>query len=221
MEKLLKKPLLKFIDTFIHLRLKFFPSFYIKSEQFFLERKIEAMHNISGYAAFSELLRSFIPRGVKTLDLGCNKGLETSIIAKTNPVMGVDLYRSFIRAARKRGINASVMDFHSLSFFEEFDCIYSNNTLEHSKFPDKVIKGVFRALKPGGIFIVGMPLDGNNPKIKDPAHFFRATEKDVVDLLKNNGFYVKHKEVVDTKQKWQWEIPPANNQMIIVVAKKT
>lgn len=220
MTRFIKKIFGALVNTLIGIRIRFFPFLWLKAEQYLHERKIEIMHNHAGYAAFSELLRSFIPRGVKTLDLGCNKGLETSIIAKTNPVMGVDLYSSFIRAARKRGINAQVMDFHNLSFFEEFDCVYSNNTLEHSKFPDKVIKGVFRALRSGGIFLVGMPLDGNNPKIKDAAHFFRATKEDVINLLKNSHFIIKHVEIINTKEKYDWEIPPANNEVIVIKAQK-
>jgi len=186
-----------------------------------LERKIEAMHNISGYAAFSELLRSFLSRDAKTLDLGCNRGLETSIIAKTNPVVGVDLYSSFVRVARKRGVDARVMDFHNLRFFEEFDCVYSNNSLEHAKFPEKVISGAWRALRPNGIFIIGMPLDGNNPSIKDPAHFFRAKKEDVLHLLENANFSAVENKIIDTKESWGWDIPPALNKMLIIVAKKS
>jgi len=215
-----KKLASKLLSIFFNLRLFLAPNVFLKTEQYFYERKIENMQKSSGYADFSKLLRSFIPPSVKVLDSGCNKGFETIIISKTNDVVGADLYSSFIRIAKKRGVEAYVMDFHNLSFFKEFDCVYSNNILEHAQFPEKVVRGVNQSLKKGGLFIIGMPLDGYNLKIKDPAHFFRATEKNVIDLLKNEGFYINYKVIIDTKQKWQWKIPSANNKLLVCVAKK-
>lgn len=210
----------RLLNYLARIRVTIAPNFYIRGEQFFHEMVIERMQGHPGYAAFSAMLRSYIPIGVKTLDLGCNKGLETKIIAKTNPVLGIDAYENFVQAARERGVEARVMDFHQLEFSEEFDCVYSNNSLEHAQYPPKVVHGVYRALKPGGIFIVGMPLDGNNPSTKDPAHFFRATEKEVISLLTSNGFRIMHKATIDTEKRWAWAIPPANNQMFICVARK-
>lgn len=220
MIKLVKKFIAKLLFVFSRIRAKLFPNFFIKTEQFWNERGIEGMHQHNGYNAFSSILRSYIPSGARVLDLGCNKGLETAIIAKTNNVFGIDVYGTFVRMAQKRGIKAKVMNFYNIKFFEEFDCVYSNNSLEHAKFPEKVICGVWRALKPNGIFIIGMPLDGNNLSIKDPAHFFRAKEEDVLHLLENANFSVVENEVIDTKERWDWEILPSLNKMIIVVAKK-
>lgn len=220
MIKILKKIVTKLFNIFFRLRLILAPKFFLKIEQYFHERKIENMHEYPVYAEFSKILRSFIPSKVKVLDLGCNKGLETMIIQKTNPIIGVDLFSSFVRVARKRGVEAYVMDFHQLKFFEEFDCVYANNILEHAKFPDKVIQGVYRALKKGGLFIIGIPLDGYNLKIKDPAHFFRATEEEIFLLLEKSGFNIVEKQVINTKEKWNWEIPPSNNKFLICVAKK-
>jgi SAM-dependent methyltransferase len=196
------------------------PNFFLKIEQYLHERKIEKMHEYPAYAKLSKILRSYIPPKVRVLDLGCNKGLETMVISKTNSVVGIDFFSSFVRIARKRGVEAYVMDFHQLKFFEEFDCVYANNVLEHARFPEKVIKKVHQALKKGGLFIIGMPLDGYNLRVKDPAHFFRATEKDVFRLLEKEGFNIFRKEVIDTKKRWNWEIPPSNNKFLICVAEK-
>ena len=204
----------------VNIRIKLFPSLKLSAEQFFFERDIDIMHSNNGYSLFSERLRSYIPTNSRVLDLGCNRGLETSIIAKTNEVVGIDLYKTFVRSAIKKGINAIVMNFDDLTFKEEFDCVYSNNTLEHTTHPEKVVSGVYRALKPGGVFIIGMPLDGNNPNIKDPAHFFRAKKDDVVSLLQNNNFDIQTLEIINTKNKWNWSNPPANDEMIIAISKK-
>jgi len=220
MLRFLKKTISNLIDSLIRLRKKLLPGRFFKLEQFFLERKIENMHTLSHYAEFSKLLRSNIPSGARVLDVGCNQGLETAIIGKTNPVVGIDLYKKFIKSARRRGIDAMVMDFHKMTFNQEFDCAYSNNTLEHSPEPDKFVDGVYRALKPGGLFVVGLPLDGYNPQVRDPAHFFRAKAGDVLALLKKHGFQISKSEILDTKERWNWEILPAQNKVLICLAKK-
>jgi len=186
--------------------------------QHFHEENIELMHSHPGYSKFSELLRSYIPKDAKVLDLGCNKGLETAIIAKTNEVVGIDFFADFIKIAKeKRRVEALKMDFHNMTFHEEFDCVYSNNSMEHSRFPEKVVAGVSRALRKNGIFIIGMPTDGNNPSVKDPAHHFRATKEQVIKLLKDK-FKILEAYEKDTKEKWNWEIQPSKNKMLVVVA---
>lgn len=221
MIKLIKKFVAHILHYISCVRVTIAPNLFLKAEQFWHEIGIEEMHKHPGYAAFSAMLRAYIPPGARVLDLGCNKGLETKIISRTNSVVGIDVYLFFIKIEKKRGVDARVMDFHNLKFSEEFDCVYSNSSLEHAKYPEKVIKGVYKALKLGGIFIIGMPLDGYNLRIKDPAHFFRAKEDDVVLLLERNKFRIVHKEVIDTKQKWNWEIPPSLNKMLLCVAKKS
>ena len=215
-----KKGISRLLNILFRLRLSLAPNLYLKIEQYLHERKIEAMHKHFFYAEISKLLRSFIPPEVKVLDLGCNKGLETVIISKTNPVVGIDLYSSFVKIAKKRGVKAYVMDFHNLKFSEEFGCVYANNSLEHARFSEKVVRGVYRALKKRGLFIIGVPLDGYNLKIKDPAHFFRPTEKNILQLLKKTGFDILEKQTIDTKKRWNHEIPPSNNKFLVCVAKK-
>lgn len=117
------------------------------------------MHQHHGYSEFSKLLRSYIPKNALVLDLGCNKGFETAIIAQTNKVVGVELFKDFVNVAKKeRKLDVKQMDFHNLIFHNEFDCVYSNNTLEHSRYPDKVIKGVACALKKMDCLLLGCPL---------------------------------------------------------------
>jgi SAM-dependent methyltransferase len=199
-------------------RTRFFPNWWTKLEQYANEMGIERMQAHYGYSEFSKMLRSKIPAGAKVLDLGCQKGTETEMISKTNEVEGVDLFPSFVRRLEARGIKGHVQDFHHLRFVNEFDCVYSNNSLEHSTHPDKVLAGVHSALRPGGTFVCGMPLDGNDLNTKDPAHFYRATKDDVVSLFK--GFFPEVSyEVINTRERWNWPNPPARDEMIILVAK--
>ncbi|MCL5006520.1 MAG: class I SAM-dependent methyltransferase, partial [Patescibacteria group bacterium] len=103
---ILKDKVATLLEVISGARVRVAPSFFAKPEQWFWERKIEVMHNHPGYAQFSAVLRDHIPDGIRVLDVGCNRGLETAIIAKTNSVVGVDLYANFVKAANRRGIDA-------------------------------------------------------------------------------------------------------------------
>jgi SAM-dependent methyltransferase len=69
-------------------------------------------------------------------------------------VVGVDASAEQIAAARRRGLDARVVDGQDLDFREEFDAVFSNAALHWMREdPDAVIDGVWRALKPGGRFV--------------------------------------------------------------------
>jgi SAM-dependent methyltransferase len=76
-------------------------------------------------------------------------------------VVGVDASPSQVEAARARGIDARVIDGEALAFEGEFDAVFSNAALHWMKRPDRVLSGVFRALRPGGRFVGEMGAAGN------------------------------------------------------------
>jgi len=96
--------------------------------------------------------------GERILDLGCGDGVLTEKIgAAGTAVLGVDAAPDMVEAAKKRGIDARVMDGEALRFDREFDAVFSNAALHWMKSdPDAVIAGVARALKPGGRFVAEM-----------------------------------------------------------------
>jgi trans-aconitate methyltransferase len=93
--------------------------------------------------------------GEDILDLGCGDGVLTEQIASAGAkVLGVDASAEMIAAAKQRGLDAHVMDGLNLNFDSRFDAVFSNAALHWMKSdPDKVIAGVWRALKPGGRFV--------------------------------------------------------------------
>jgi SAM-dependent methyltransferase len=93
--------------------------------------------------------------GERILDLGCGDGILTEKLAALGArVIGVDSAPDMIAAARRRGIDARVMDARSLTFENEFDAVFSNAVLHWVKDnPDLPIGGAFRALVPGGRFV--------------------------------------------------------------------
>ena len=92
--------------------------------------------------------------GERVLDLGCGDGVLTRKLVDLGcDVVGVDASAEMIGAAKALGLHARVMDGHALQFNGEFDAVFSNAALHWLKEPDKVVDGVWRALKPGGRFV--------------------------------------------------------------------
>jgi len=98
------------------------------------------------------------------LDLGCGTGYLTHKIATSGAeVLGIDSAASMISQAREnyRSLNFEVADATNLQFTEQFDAVFSNAVLHWIKEPEKVIAGIWRALKPGGRFVAEFGGKGN------------------------------------------------------------
>ena len=92
--------------------------------------------------------------GERILDLGCGDGaLSLKLVELGCKVVGVDSSAEMIRAAHSLGLDAHVVDGQSLPYDNEFDAVFSNAALHWMKEPEKVIAGVWRALRPGGRFV--------------------------------------------------------------------
>ncbi len=101
-------------------------------------------------------------RGERILDLGCGDGALTEKLAATGAiVVGVDASGEMVAAARARGLDARVMDGQALEFDHEFDAVLSNAAIHWMRRADAVVKGVRRALKPGGRFVAEFGAAGN------------------------------------------------------------
>jgi SAM-dependent methyltransferase len=100
--------------------------------------------------------------GERILDLGCGDGALTERIADAGArVVGVDASADQIAASCARGLDAHVVDGHSLGFEAEFDAILTNAALHWMTRPDLVAAGMHRALVPGGRVVGEMGGRGN------------------------------------------------------------
>jgi trans-aconitate methyltransferase len=66
-----------------------------------------------------------------------------------------------LKAARERQLEVTFMDGQALDFESEFDAVFSNAALHWMTKADKVIDGVFRALRNGGRFVAEFGGHGN------------------------------------------------------------
>jgi len=101
--------------------------------------------------------------GMRVLDLGCGDGLLTQQIADAGAdVVGVDCDPAFVAAAKDRNLTVHICDGHHLDFSEEFDRVFSNAALHWMVAdPVAVLRGVYRALRPGGLFVAEFGGKGN------------------------------------------------------------
>ena len=92
--------------------------------------------------------------GERILDVGCGDGALSEKIREAGAtVVGVDGSPDMVEAARRRGVDARLIDACELTFQSEFDAAFSNAALHWMKRdPDAVLKAVKRSLRPGGRF---------------------------------------------------------------------
>jgi len=97
--------------------------------------------------------------GLSTLDLGCNNGWGTHLLAGTaKEVIGLDV--SHVADARQRygSVDFRLYDGHHLPFSDErFDVVVSLQVIEHIDDPKKYLAEIARVLIPGGRAIFTTP----------------------------------------------------------------
>lgn len=148
--------------------------------------------------------------GERILDLGCGDGVLSLKLAQLGcRVLGLDGSAEMVQAARALSLEARVGDGHSLAFLNEFDAVFSNAALHWMLEPERVIAGVWQALKPGGRFIgefggygnvasivkaLEAALTARSMAIPNPWYFPRPQEYQT--LLEARGFLVHTMELI-------------------------
>ena len=113
----------------------------------------------------------FSDKDIKILDLGCGPGLYSSRLAKRGySVTGIDFSQRSINYARKKAkedeldIKYIYQDYLKIDFESEFDVIMlifcDFGVLTNSE-RDILLKKIYKALKPGGLFIFDVFTDKN------------------------------------------------------------
>jgi trans-aconitate methyltransferase len=109
------------------------------------------------------------------LDVGCGDGKLSAEVAKILPegtVLGIDLSEAMIAFARnhypqEKFPNLAFMQANAseLTFDSEFDIVFSNAVLHWIRAPEAALKGFWKSLKPGGVFLAQFGGRGNAAEI--------------------------------------------------------
>ena len=150
--------------------------------------------------------------GETILDLGCGDGALTEKIASAGcAVFGADSSLAQIRATKKRGLNALVVDGQRFSFRRPFDAIFTNAALHWMKQAQNVVANVADCLKPGGRFVGEFGGTGNVATIRAALHdalrrrgidpwtvdpWYYAAPEEYAELLAAHGFAVAYIDLI-------------------------
>lgn len=113
----------------------------------------------------------------RVLDLCCGDGVLTSRIAELVPdgeVIGIDGSEGMIAAAsekRRPNLKFFLQDINDIDFENEFDLVFSNAALHWVKDHRKLLRNVYRALRPEGRVRFNFAADGNC------ANFYQVTRE--------------------------------------------
>jgi ubiquinone/menaquinone biosynthesis C-methylase UbiE len=119
---------------------------------------------ISGASLSPRILEKIqeLPDGSRILDIGCAEGFTIERLAyqfeKEFEFVGVDLSETRIKSATEKEIHSAkfiVSSGESIPLEDNsFDCILCSQVLEHVESDEKLLKEIYRLLKPRGIFQV-------------------------------------------------------------------
>ena len=132
------------------------------------------------------------------LDLGCGDGVLTDQLALLVPdgrVVGLDASEGMIQTAmqyKKDNLDFIHMDINEMDYTNEFDVIYSNAALHWVKDHVRLIRNVYKALKPGGIIQWNFAGNGTTE------HFIHT-----VRALMKEDMYKEYFQDFD----WPWFMP--------------
>lgn len=103
----------------------------------------------------------------KLLDVGCATGDFPEAIEHYRPdlkIYGIDISKKAVNIARKRMKKGEfrVASAEKLPYPDNyFDVVTCFDVLEHVQYPEKAIREAHRVLKPGGLYHVYIPTEGN------------------------------------------------------------
>jgi len=149
-------------------------------------------------------------QNIEVLEIGCGIGIMANMMAAktTAKVLGVDLCKPFIEAARKEFNNPrlsfEIMDFNKVEDFinRKFDYIIGNGILHHLYYHlDSALVNIRKLLKPGGKMIFLEP-NIYNPYVslifKSP-YFRKKAALETTEMAFSKGFIVEKLQIAGYK----------------------
>jgi SAM-dependent methyltransferase len=133
-----------------------------------------------------------LKRGDKFLDIGCGRGeFLRGFIDCGVQGHGVDRSRTAERYCPEAELRTADLENEELPYPDNhFDVIYSKSVIEHFYYPEKLVKEMFRVLKPGGLLITMCPDWEYNVRnyFEDYTHRTPFTQTSLRDIQMIHGF---------------------------------
>lgn len=146
------------------------------------------------------------------LDIGCGFG-EFAVAYADEPIdMGIDNNPKDLYAASKtkKYKNLTLADARDLPFPNNtYASVFSISTLEHIENSDKVLKELYRVLKPGGTLFLTLETDEVDKATFYRPFFEERGMKGVSDFLTKKYNTVFHRHTLLPKKEWQKKVTKA------------
>lgn len=134
-------------------------------------------------------------RNLEILDIGCGPGGNLLFLDKYGRVTGLDVSEEALRFAKAKGYEEVIQAGAEKVPLPDgaFDLISCLDVLEHIEKDDRVLREIFRLLKPGGILLLTVPA---HPFLFGPhdrflGHLRRYRTKEALDKIKGAGFTIR------------------------------
>jgi SAM-dependent methyltransferase len=140
---------------------------------------------------FAFYFRDFLDKNYyKIIDIGCANG--DFLANDRENMIGVDLSKSLLKIARKRGFNVLYADVDNSLCFKDnsFDAVYSSHVVEHVNNPISFLKECYRVLKQEGLLVIITEDFSKAYKIfyDDPTHKSPLTKRSLEKCAIESGF---------------------------------
>lgn len=139
-------------------------------------------------------LRAFLdrmPASADLWDLGCGPGRSAELMAaEGHNVLATDASSEMIAlAAARPGVTTRQETFEAISGTDAFDGIFANFSLLHADEADlpRYLGAIAQALKPGGVFHMGMKVGSGMERDKIGRRYTYVTEAQVEALFADAG----------------------------------
>ena len=133
-----------------------------------------------------------LKRGDKLLDVGCGRGeFLQGFIQCGMEGYGVDQSRAAESYCPEATLKVSDIENDGIPYEDNFfDIVYSKSVIEHFHYPERMVKEIFRVLKPGGVAITLCPDWEYNFRIyfEDYTHRTPFMQSSLRDIFVIHGF---------------------------------
>jgi len=153
------------------------------------------VEHLGRYYFASKVLKDFN----NVLDVACADGYGVNLLSKhVKKIVGVDRKKEYLDIAKKRYKN------HSIEFYQidvdinniegKYDGITCFETIEHVKYPEKLLNNLYDVLEDNGTLLLSVPNSKyeviENGKNKDSYHLHVFNINELKELIKSKGFKI-------------------------------